>query len=304
MFYQRLDFNLNKHFRESIDWKVIFAWHNILYLLFGVGFAIFALKGFMVPNHFLDGGVTGISILLHEVTHINLNILLIVINLPFIYIGYKKIGKTFAVQACIAIFLLAIGLMIPITPVTSDKLLIALFGGFFIGLGMGLIIRGGGVIDGAEIIAVYTTKKIGLTISELIMIMNSFIFLSAAYKFGVETAMYSIITYFTAMKTVDYVVDGIEEYTALNIIASQSEEIKTMIVNELRKGISVYKGERGYLPGAFDIKNDCDIILTIVTRLEVLRIKEAVLLIDPAAFMFVQSIKEVKGGVIKHKSGH
>lgn len=295
---------MNKHFKDSVDWSIIFAWQNILYMLFGVGFAVFALKGFMVPNHFLDGGVTGISILLHELTHINLNILLIVINVPFIYIGYKKIGKTFAIQASIAIALLAIGLIIPISPITSDKLLIAIFGGFFIGLGMGLIIRGGGVIDGAEIIAVYTTRKIGLTISEIIMIMNSIIFICAAYNFGVETAMYSIITYFTAMKTVDYVVDGIEEYTALNIISGQSEEIKSMIVNELKKGISVYKGERGYLPGSFEIKNDCDIILTIVTRLEVLRIKEAVLFIDPSAFMFVQSIKEVKGGIIKHKSGH
>ena len=136
------------------------------------------------------------------------------------------------------------------------------------------------------------------------MVMNSIIFMVAAYKFGIETAMYSIITYFTAMKAVDYVVDGIEEYTALNIISGQSEEIKSLIVNELRKGISVYKGERGFLPGSFEIKANCDIILTVVTRLEVLRIKEAVLAIDPTAFMFVQSIKEVKGGIIKRKSGH
>ncbi len=291
--------------KDQIDWKVVFSFHNLAYTIAGVAFAVFALQGFMIPNRFLDGGVTGISILAHELSHINILFFLVLFNLPFLYVGYKKIGKTFAVQSLLAVVLLTVGVaIVHIPPVTTDKLLIALFGGFFIGLGMALVIRGGGVIDGFEIVAVYTTKRIALSISEIIMIFNSIIFLIAAYKFGIETAMYSTITYFTAMKTVDYIVDGIEEYTALNIVSVSSDEIKSLIVNDFKKGISVYKGERGYLPDAYEIKNDCDIILTIVTRLEVLRMKDAILEIDPNAFMFIQSIKEVKGGVIKQKSGH
>lgn len=167
------------------------------------------------------------------------------------------------------------------------------------GLGIGLVIRGGGVIDGLEVIAHYTNKKTGFTTSEIILVFNSLVILGAALKFGLETAMYSILVYFTAMKTSDYVVDGFEEFTALNIISKDFDAVKSLIVNDFGKAISVYKGERGYLPGSFNLKYDCDIIMTIVTRLEIHRIKQEVSKIDPDAFFFVQSIKEVKGGIIK-----
>ncbi len=290
---------------NKLEWNLILAPQNIICNVLGVLCAVFAMKGFMIPNAFLDGGVTGISILLHEIYHINISLLVVVLNIGFVYLGYKYIGKTFAFQTSIAIVLLALGLLFVEVPVmTHDKLLIALFGGFFIGIGMGLVIRGGGVIDGFEIIAVFTTKKISISISEIIMIFNTIIFLIAAYKFGIETAMYSIITYFTATKMCDYVSDGIEEYIALTIIAADNEGIKNLIVNDFKKGISVYKGERGYLPGSFDVKADCDIIVTIITRLELLRIKDAIYELDPKAFMYVQSVKEAKGGVIKHKNKH
>lgn len=291
---------------DSIDWKSVFNPKNLTFTVLGVLLAVFALQGFMVPNHFLDGGVTGISILLHEVFHWPLNLMIIVINVPFIYFGYKRIGKTFTVQTIVAVVLLSVALSFDYGDlnVTDNKLLIAIFGGFLIGAGMGLCIRGGGVIDGVEILAVYTTKKIGLTTTEVILYTNVILFLLVGITVGIESAMYSIITYYTAMRALDYVVDGIEEYNALHIISSRHEEIKSLIVNEFDKGITVQKGERGYLPGSFDVKSDVDIIITIVTRLELLAVQQAVAELDETAFMYVHTIREARGGILSRKAHH
>ena len=292
-----------KYKSDRIEWDSVWNIKNLLHLALGTGLAVLAMKGFMIPNRFMDGGITGISILLHEIFHINISFLVIVLNVVFIYLGYIRIGKTFAVQTTIAVALLSLGLLfVEITPITHDKLLIAIFGGILIGTGVGLVIRGGGVIDGAEVIAVFTKRRTGFSNSEIIMLFNTIIFAIAAFQFGIETAMYSIITYFTATRATDYVVDGIEEFTALNIISTQPEEVKSFLVNELGKGITVYKGERGYLPGSFDIKSDCEIVVTIVTRLEIKQIEEAVMKIDSKAFIFVQSIKEATGGILKSKA--
>ncbi len=294
---------------DAIEWSTVFNPKNLILTALGVLLAVFALQGFMVPNHFLDGGVTGISILIYELFHIPLNVLILVLNIPFIYFGYKRIGKTFTIQTILAVILLSIALSFDysnLPAVTENKLLIAVFGGFLIGAGMGLCIRGGGVIDGIEILAVYTTKKIGLTTTEVILYSNVILFLIVALTFdnGIESAMYSIITYYTAMRALDYIVDGIEEYTALHIISSKSEDIKSLIVNQYGKGITVQKGERGYLPGSFDIKQDCDIIITIVTRLELLSLQQAIAKEDPTAFMYVHTIREAKGGVLSRRSHH
>ena len=292
-----------KHRTDIIEWKRVLNPGNMLLIITGVSLAVLAMKGFMIPNHFIDGGVTGISILLHAMFDLNISLLVIGINLIFIYLGYKRIGKTFAVQTAIAIALLSVGLIfVNIKPITEDKLLIAIFGGILIGSGMGLVIRGGGVIDGAEVVAVFTRRKTGFSNSEIIMLINSIIFGIAAFQFGIETTMYCIITYFTASRATDYVVDGIEEYTAMNIVSWQQEEVKSFLVNELGKGITVYKGERGYLPGSFDTKTDCEIIVTIITRLEIKQIQDALLKIDPKAFIFVESIKEAAGGILKPKA--
>jgi len=292
-----------KYKSDRVEWNHVWNAKNLLLIIMGTGLAVFAMKGFMIPNRFMDGGITGISILLHEIFHINISILVIALNLAFIYLGYRNIGKTFAVQTTIAVLLLAAGLLfIDIHPITTDKTLIAVFGGILIGSGVGLVIRAGGVIDGAEVIAVFTRRKVGFSNSEIIMLINCIIFLVAALQFGIETAMYSIITYFTATRATNYVVDGIEEFTAMNIVSSQQEEIKSFLVNELGKGITVYKGERGYLPGSFDIKTDCEIIVTIVTRLEIKQIQDALTLIDPKAFVYVQSINEASGGILKAKA--
>ena len=288
-----------------IDWRHIFSPKAMLFTVLGVLFAVLALKGFMIPNHFLDGGVTGISILLHEIFHWHISLILLVLNIPFILIGYRKIGKTFAVQSFIAVALLALCMaIIEVPKVTDDKILIAVFGGFLIGLGIGLVIRGGGVIDGFEIVAHYTNKKWGFTTGEIIMVTNTIIFLTAAVSFGLEAAMYSILTYFTAVKTSDYVVDGFEEFTAMTVVSKEHDAIKSLIVNDFKKAISVYKGERGYLPTAFEVKHDVDIVMTIVTRLEIHSIRQAILELDPHAFVYVHGIKEVKGGVGKHTAKH
>lgn len=286
---------------NRINWRSIFSVSSIVYCTLGVFAAMIALEGFMLPNHFLDGGVTGISIVTEEIFGIPFTILLVVYSIPFLYLGYKKIGKTFAVRALLAIlFLTALMHFIEIPAVTDDKVLIAVFGGFLMGLGIGLVIRGGGVLDGLEIIAFYTTRNSGFSTGEIILAFNAVIFIIAAFVFSIESVMYSFLVYLTAMKTSDYVVDGFEEFTALNIISKECDLVKSLMVNEFGKAITVYKGERGYLPESFDIKHDCDIVMTIVTRLEIHRLKEAISLIDPNAFFFVQRIKEVKGGIGKH----
>jgi uncharacterized membrane-anchored protein YitT (DUF2179 family) len=291
-----------KHQSDLIQWENVWNLKNLLQIFIGAAMAVFAMKGFMIPNQFMDGGVTGISILLHEITHINISFFIVAFNLPFIYLGYKRIGKTFAIQTTLAMILLSAGLMFSdIKPFTTDPLLIAIFGGILIGTGVGMVIRSGGVLDGAEVIAVFTKRRTGFSNSEIIMLFNTFIFAGAAFHFGLETAMYSLITYYSATRATDYIVDGIEQYTSIHIISAHHDKVKDLLVNELGKGITVYKGQRGYLPGSFNIKEDCEIIVTIVTRLEINNIQESISEIDPKAFMYIQSVKEAAGGILKEK---
>ncbi len=286
--------------RQNIDWKAVFDPASLFYIIIGVFCAAIALEAFMLPNKFLDGGVTGIAIIINLRFGVNLNLLLVLINIPFLWIGWKKIGKTFAIQSSFSVLLLTVVLhFMEIDPITEDKVLIAVFGGVLMGTGIGLIIRGGGLIDGFEVITEYVQKNSAFSGSEITVFLNSIIMLVAAVYFGTDAALYSILTYFTAIKMTDYVVEGFEEYTALTIISREDDKVKELIVKEFGKAISVYKGERGYLPETFHIKHPCDIIMTVVTRLEVHRMKEAIQQIDPKAFFYVQTIKEVKGGVIK-----
>ena len=285
---------------RKVDWHSVFSLHSLAYIAIGIFFAALGLQGFLVPNNFLDGGVTGISILVTSYFHIHISFLIAIINLPFIYMGYKKIGKTFAIQALLAVLLLAAAMYFIEFPVfTKDNVLIAVFGGFFTGLGIGFVIKGGGVIDGFDVIGEYTGRKTSFSSGEIILALNVLMILGAAFKFGIESAMYSILVYFVALKTTNYVVDGFEEFTALTIVSREHELIKELIVNDFNKALTVYKGVRGYLPNSNTSIVDCDIIMVVVTRLEIYRIKEAVMKIDPKAFLFMNSINEVKGGVIK-----
>jgi uncharacterized membrane-anchored protein YitT (DUF2179 family) len=290
---------------DRIDWRSVFSLRSLFLTITGVFFAVLGMRGFMVPNNFIDGGITGLSILITGISNIHISILLLVFNIPVFLIGYHRIGRTFSLQAFFAVILLSAGMYFIEIPVfTTDKLLIAVFGGFFIGLGIGLVIRAGGVIDGLEVIAQYTEKKSAFSSGEIILTLNTLVILGTSFKFGIETGMYSILVYYTAMKTTDYVMDGFDEYTSLSIISREPEQIKELVVKDLGKAITVYKGERGYLPASFDIWTHCDIIMTVVTRLEIYRIREAVMRVDPTAFIWIHSVKEVKGGLVRKSNGN
>jgi uncharacterized membrane-anchored protein YitT (DUF2179 family)/predicted metal-dependent HD superfamily phosphohydrolase len=290
---------------KSVTGHQDFYFSDVLLILIGVITAGFSLKGFLVPNEFFDGGITGISLLIHEIYHFNLAYVIVIANLPFIIMGIYSINGRFAAKTLFCIIMLGLCLLyVPYPLITSDKLLVSIFGGFFLGVGIGLTMRAGCAVDGIEVLALYTWRKTSFTISEIIMALNIVIFSIAAFHFGLPTALYSMLTYFTASKTVDYVVEGIEAYTGVTIISGKSEIIKDRLVNELKRGITVYKGERGYLPGKFEVHSDVDIIFTIITRLEMRKLKNLVNDIDPNAFVFASTIKEASGGIIKRRHIH
>jgi uncharacterized membrane-anchored protein YitT (DUF2179 family) len=266
----------------------------------GIGSAAFGLEGFLLPTKFIDGGATGISLLISEVSTVPIYFLLILINIPFIFLGYKIVGKEFAIKTSLAIAVLAICVATIHFPViTHDKLLVAIFGGFFLGAGIGFSVRGGAVIDGTEVLAIYLSEKFGTTIGDVIIMVNVIIFSVAAYLLSVETAMYSLITYLTASKTLDFIIEGIEEYTGVTVISTLNESIRQMIINELGFGVTVYKGKQGY--GKSGETTDRDILYTIITRLELSKLKTAILKIDPQAFVVTSSVKDTKGGIIKKR---
>ncbi|MEO6254244.1 MAG: YitT family protein [Ferruginibacter sp.] len=278
---------------------------DIIFMIIGVIMAGFALKGFLVPNSFFDGGITGLSLLVHELYHFNLGIVIILLNLPLIIISIFSVGRSFALKTFLSVLMLGAALvLLPDYALTQDKLLISIFGGVFLGIGIGLIMRAGAALDGIEVLALYTLKRTSFTISEIILGINILIFTIAAFKFGIETALYSILTYFAATRSIDYVVEGIQAYTGVTIISGKSEVIKYQLVNSLGRGITVYKGERGFLPGKYDVSADCDIIFTVITRLELRKLKNLVYEVDPQAFVFANTIKEASGGVIKRRSKH
>ena len=282
-----------------------FTMGDVLLILLGVVIGGFALKSFLVPNNFFDGGVTGISLLIHEIYGFNLAFVILIANLPLIIMSRYSVSWRFAVKTLCCIILLGICLLfIPYPVITSDKLLVSVFGGFFLGIGIGLTMRAGCAVDGIEVLALYTWRRSSFTISEIILALNIIIFSLAAFRFGIPVALYSMLTYFTASKTVDYVVEGIEAYTGVTIISGKSEIIKDRLVNELGRGITVYKGERGYLPGKFEVHEDCDIIFTVITRLELRKLKNLVHEVDHKAFVFASTIRETSGGVIRRRHMH
>jgi uncharacterized membrane-anchored protein YitT (DUF2179 family) len=273
-------------------------------IILGVFLASFGLKSFLLPNHFIDGGITGISLLTYQLTGIPVSIWIIVFNAPFIVMGARQISNTFAVKTTLAILALAsVIYFIDFPVITDDKLLISIFGGFFLGAGIGLAIRGGCVIDGTEILAVYINRTSILSMGDIILLINVVIFIVAAFILNIETALYSILTYLSASKTVDFIIQGIEEYTGVTIISAKSAKIREAITKKLGRGVTIYKGERGLEHSQFKNK-DIDIIFTVVTRLEVSKLKEEVELIDHKAFIVMNTISETKGGIIKPRPLH
>lgn len=273
---------------------------DLLFISLGIFSAAFGLKGFLIPNNFIDGGATGIALLISQLTVARFAVLLVVINIPFLLLGLGVIGRNFAIKAALAITGLAlVSAFIKFPPVTDDKLLIAVFGGFFLGAGIGLTIRGGAVIDGTEVLALYLSKKLGTTVGDIITIINIIIFGVAAYFLSMDIALYAMITYLAASKTVDFVIEGIEEYTGVTIISSHNEEIKEMIINKLGRGVTVYKGRGGF--GKQGYTDDKNIIYTVVTRLEISKLNNEIHKIDRNAFVVMTTIKDIKGGMIKKR---
>jgi uncharacterized membrane-anchored protein YitT (DUF2179 family) len=277
---------------------------DTLFIILGVLSAGFGLKGFLLPNKFLDGGVMGISLLVNIITKIDLSYLVIIINIPFIIIAYTQVAKRFGIRTLLAVFALAFVLQFfPFPVITSDKLLVAFFGGFFLGAGIGLSIRGGSVIDGTEVLAIYTSRKTTLTVGDIILVLNIIIFSVAAYIVNVETALYAILTYLVASKTVDFIVHGIQEYTSVMIISERSDEIKNAVTQTLGRGVTVLQAKGGFGKTGHRLKEH-DVIYTVITRLELQRLKMEITKIDEHAFVVETSVNDIKGGMIKKRPLH
>lgn len=267
----------------------------------GILSASLGIKGFLVPNNLIDGGITGISLLITIETGIHIGSVIFVMNIPFIIMGGRIVTKIFSIKTAASIIGFSICLaIIPFPSVTSERILAAIFGGFFLGIGTGLAVRGGAVIDGTEILAVFISRKLSMTIGDIILVINIFIFSSAAYLRSIDTALYSIVTYIAASKTIDFVIEGIEEYTAVTIVSSYSEEIRQTIIDRLGRGVTILKGKGGFGKRGASPK-DIDILFTVVTRLEVSKLTTEIEKIDPEAFVVMDSIKDTKGGMIKKR---
>lgn len=280
--------------------EISHAVKEYIFILIGVFSAGFGLKGFLLPNRFIDGGVTGISLLLQNVTSLELSYFLILVNLPFLVLASKTIGVKFAIRSIAAISLLAFVVHFVEYPIiTEDKLLISVFGGFFLGLGIGMTMRGGSVIDGTEVLAIFLSKKLSLTIGDVLLLINILIFSVGAYILSVETALYAILTYLAAARTVDFVVDGVEEYVGVTIISNKHEELRIMLIEKLQRACTIYAGKGGY--GKNGKSYDKDIIYTIVTRLELSKLQTEIDKIDRNAFIIMGIVKDLKGGMIKKK---
>ena len=283
----RLRSQLGNHSRDAMQ------------MLMGVLLAGLGLQGFLIPNGFVDGGVMGISLLTNAQTRIPLSILIVVFNVPFMAMGYKQLGLGFCIRSLLAIAVLALVVaIVPYPVLTHDKLLVAVFGGFFLGAGIGMSIRGGGVIDGTEVLAIYLSHRSSLSVGDFILLFNVVIFSVAAYLLSMEVALYSILTYLSASKTVDFILEGVEEFTGVTIISARSRQIAEVIQNKLGRGLTIYSGKRGFGKRG-ESENENDIIFTVITRLEVNRLTNEVERIDRSAFMVMQSIKDTRGGMVK-----
>jgi uncharacterized membrane-anchored protein YitT (DUF2179 family) len=299
---------LHVHKEEPFNFKVFVK--DTFSVLTGIAFAVVGLEFFIVPNHLLDGGVTGISLLLSFITKLDVSIFIFSINVPFIFLGYRQVGKLFAFKTFLAIATLSAILFVmhsfhP-TAITQEPILIAVFGGICLGAGIGFAMRGGCVIDGTEVLALYLTRKTSMQVGEIILIINVIIFAIAAMLQGIETALFSILTFMAASKTVDFLTNGIEEYTGVIIISEESEKLRRQIVVQLGRGVTIYNGKRGLRGKRAQLEgmNDRDILYTVVTKLELTKVKSIVDEVDKTAFMTTHSISSVRGGMVKARKLH
>lgn len=280
---------------DSIDWPKFRPLLEGLFLLLGIGSATIGLKSFLLPNHLIDGGVTGISMLAATISGIDLSWLIALINIPFMYAAWKQVGRGFAIRCGLSILGLSLALgFVSLPVITHDHLLDAVFGGFFLGAGIGLSIRGGGVLDGTEIMALMISKRFPATIGDVILIFNILIFSAGSLILPVESVLYSILTYVSASKTVDFLMHGIEPFNGILIVSRFSPEIRVAIVNDLGRGITTLQGKGGFS------SREQEVLFCVITRLEIPKIRTLIAAIDPSAFLIIAPITEVSGGMI-HK---
>ena len=269
-------------------------------ILLGILSAAMGLKGFLLPSNFIDGGVTGVSLLLVKTSGLPLSVWLPLVNLPFVVVGYRQMGRAFAVRSALAITGLAVVLAtVPYPDVTPDLVLTAVFGGFFLGAGIGLAVRGGAVLDGTEIAALLISKRVSvLHVGDVILAFNVVLFLVAMTVLGIDAALYSILTYVAAARTVDFVLYGIDEYTAITIMSDMNATIRERITQDLGRGVTVYRGYGG-LSGA-----EQDILYCVVTRLEIGKVRSIVRDLDAGAFIVFHPLAGAEGGVVKARGFH
>jgi uncharacterized membrane-anchored protein YitT (DUF2179 family) len=271
-----------------------------IFIIFGAILMGVGIEEFLVPNKILDGGIVGISIILSHLTGVKLGIFIFVLNIPFFFIGYKQIGKTFALSTLLGIAVLSVTttLLHNVPVFTEDLLLATVFGGIVLGVGVGIVIRYGGSLDGTEIMAILINKRIPFSVGEIIMFFNVFIFITAGFVFGWDRAMYSLLAYYIAFKTIDIVIAGLDESKSAWIISEKHDEIGETILARLGRGVTYLKGEGAYTG------EDKKVIFCVITRLEEAKLKEIVQEIDPSAFLAVANISEVRGGRFKKKDIH
>lgn len=271
-----------------------------IYIFIGSIITAVGLEIFLIPNNIIDGGVVGISIMLSAITGLPFGAFLILINLPFLYLGYKHIGKAFAIATTFAVISLSFwsSVFLPILPVTTDYFLAAVFGGIITGTGVGLIIRNGGSLDGTEIVAILTDRKTVFSVGEIVMFINLFILSSASLVFGWDKAMYSLVAYFVIAKMIDIVLKGLEETYSVMIVTSQHTDILNKLMLEMDKGVTVLHGEGGYT------KEKRKILYCVVTRLEIDKLKNMVLDIDEGAFVTINPVSDIVGGRLRLKKKH
>jgi uncharacterized membrane-anchored protein YitT (DUF2179 family) len=288
--------DLKKHHPHSIA-SII---RRAVFIVIGAILYSVSLEVFLVPNSIIDGGITGISIILSHFTHLQLGIFLFVINLPFLIIGYKQIGKTFAISTLFGVAVMSVGtyLLGPVTAFTEDPLLAAVFGGVIMGIGIGLVIRNGGSLDGTEIIAILFNKKTPFSVGEIVMFLNLFILGSAGFVFSWNSAMYSLIAYFIAYKMIDVTIEGLDQSKSVWIISDKFQEIGDTLLARLGRGVTYLHGEGGYSG------DDKKVVFCVITRLEEAKLKTIVEDTDPNAFLAIGNIHDVKGGRFKKKDIH
>lgn len=279
--------------------KTINYFYEYFQIFIGIVLTSLGLKAFLLPNGFLDGGVTGIALLIRTQVDINMSYLLVFFSIPFLVLGYFTVSKRIVIKSVISILGLALFIHFEnFQTITNDKLLISIFGGLLVGSGIGIAIRNGSVLDGSEILGVYLNDKFGISIGKIVLIFNIILFAITAFVVSVEVALYSILTYIIAAKVTDTVIEGFEDFIGVTIVSRKYDLIKNAILEELGVGLTVYKGSSGY--GTKGIQEDFDIIHSIVNRIDIKKMYRIVQEIDQDAFIVEFDVNSVKGGVLRH----